>query len=369
MPHARSTGSDTLRDTLALLEDALDRVNTTENLTEFLEGAKVFWRYSAGNVLLLSSQAKQRGFRPSMVAGYREWEREGRHPLKRTRSLRILAPAMSRGYSITTPGSSEPTVVYRKVDIPAGSTVLGETTGRPRFTTAHVFDVSQTEGTPLPDRSHIALTPNEAAAALQTGLTRELVTAGFTVIVSDSQRGRTGGHTNHEAREVVIPGWMPSTDRAAILAHEYAHAMLHGPDDPLGRQYSLDTGARGMAEVEAEATAFLILAAHGIDSTERSSQYLAGWSDAVLEATTQRIPDDTAPGVEARPTRRSEVVRGALSRISSTAKTALMAIEPRTSGGKPGPAYAGINSEIAATAIATGPVVGIPDQSRTLGWG
>jgi antirestriction protein ArdC len=343
--------ADQMAESLEQLETALDSFNS-EDVARYLDSARMFWRYSATNIMLLTMQASERGIDPTMVAGFREWEREGRHPRKGSRSLMILAPMASRSYVVAHPGQTATTVVSRKADVPAGARIVDEVSGRPRFKAAHVFDVSQTDGEPIDtDRTPPPPEP-EAAAALHQILVEQLNAAGFTVRISDTQRGLSGGYTDFREMEVVLPSWVPDTHRTAVLAHEYAHAMLHGPDDPLGAQYNHSTESRGLAEVEAEATAYLILSAHGINSTSRSANYLAGWSDAVIDATpTMRAGGQT--------TKRSDVVRGVLGRITSTAKTALVASNPAQGGGKPPQRFAGLDQaaaqETLMKAAMTGP--------------
>lgn len=350
------TSAEKMAAALEDLETALDGFGAAD-VVRFLDSARVFWRYSPTNVLLLTMQATERGITPTMVAGFREWEREGRYPRKGSSSLMILAPMASRSYLVEEPGSTQKTVVARKADVPAGGTIVEEIVGRPRFKPAHVFDVSQTDGEPIVTDHTPPIGAEEAAAALTTVLTGQLHAAGFTVRTSPDQRGLSGGYTDFTAKEVVLPGWVSGVHQTAVLAHEYTHAMLHGPGDPLGAEYDHSAVSRGLAEVEAEATAYLILSAHGIDSTTRAASYLAGWSDAVLQATPSHKDSETGP-------RRSDVVRSVLGRITTTAKTALTASSHATGGGKPPQKFAGLDAAVTQESQLAAPRSG-PERTAT----
>lgn len=315
---------DVMSGMLEELAQSLDAIRSPDSLMSFLGQATVFWRYSASNILMLTMQAQERGVQPTLVAGFNEWKREGRAPRKGQHGFKILAPIASRGYELRLADGSV-TRVGTKKEIPADATITRELSGTTsRFRLATVFDVTQTDGTPIVLPS-TQLPESLAAATLYSRLGELCEDLGFEVRESSVQHSLADGITRYNAREIVVGDWLPMTERVAVLAHEYGHAVLHGPEDPLGAKYAHGSEHRGLAEVEAEAVAYVLLKAHGIDSTVRSAEYLAGWSDAVREATAQ---GGDAP-------KRSDIVRSVLSRITGASKTALMATDPPGNGGKP----------------------------------
>lgn len=343
---------DVKKDLLEQLGQTLDRVESSDSLRSFLDQGTRFWRYSASNIAMLVAQAEQRGMRPTLVAGFNEWKREGRAPRKGEHGLRILAPIASRSYkAVLADGST--TRFSQKQDVPTDATVTGVLSGlATRFRLATVFDVTQTSGEPivLPSRK---LPPSDRAAELYSRLGELCEDIGFTVRESAEQHSLSSGFTNHNDHEIVLGNWLPLEDRVAILAHEYGHAVLHGPTDPLGASYAHGTEHRGLAEVEAESVAYVILRAHDIDSTMRSAEYLAGWSDAVREATPLLRKTDAPP-------KRSDVVRSVLGRVMGASKTALMATEPPGNGGKPAHRHLDLDAGAAVTVDRerqTGPTV------------
>ena len=133
-----------------------------------------------------------------------------------------------------------------------------------------VFDVSQTEGTPLlvprPGRRS-----SVAAPQLWAALAAVARAHGFKVDVRDAQYGLTSGFTDFAQRQVQVGGWLNAEERTAVLAHELGHVLLHGPDDEVGRLYGSSADHRGLAEVEAESVAYTVLKAHGIDRGPQSA--------------------------------------------------------------------------------------------------
>ncbi len=80
------------------------------------------------------------------------------------------------------------------------------------------------------------------------------------------------GLTDFQARTVAVRTNMDEVAQVKTLAHELAHVMLHGPDNPNA------TGHRGVGEVEAESVALMIGAAHGMDTTAYTIPYVSGWA-------------------------------------------------------------------------------------------
>ncbi|HEY9263925.1 MAG TPA: ArdC-like ssDNA-binding domain-containing protein [Mycobacterium sp.] len=287
-----ASSDEVMGEMLEELAQSLDGIQSPNSLMSFLGQATVLWRYSASNIAMLAMQGKARGLQPTLVAGFNEWKREGRTPRTGQRGLKILVPTASRRYELKT-----------------------------------VFDVTQTEGTPIALPS-TQLPEAVAAATLYSRLAELCEDLGFEVRESSIQRGCNAVITMYDDRLIIIDNRLPLTERIEVLAHNYGHAALHGPDDPLSVKYADGAEHHGLAEVEAEAVAYVLLKAHGIDSTMRSSEYLAGWSDAVLEAAPLLSKEDEPP-------KHSDIVGAVLSRITGASKTALMATDPPGYGGKP----------------------------------
>ncbi|WP_207346336.1 hypothetical protein [Arthrobacter sp. E3] len=116
-----------------------------------------------------------------------------------------------------------------------------------------------------------------------------------------------------------------------MLAHELGHVMLHGPDDALGQLYGSSAEHRGLAEVEAESVAYIVLKAHGIDRGLQSSSYLAGWADAVIVAEADSI---ISPKAGCKLLSRTDIAKSVLARVTSASKSVLDFTSPVELGGR-----------------------------------
>ncbi len=300
-----------------LLSDAVDHPKQWHRL---LDASATMWRYSGGNVALLMMQMAQRGaVQPTLVAGYKEWERHGRYVLKGEHAVYVIAPRTSRITSAPddgkTSGSPEP-VLAEPGDGENRSRIVG-------WRGQAVFDVSQTEGEPLlvpiSGPQEIPLY-GDPYTQLWESLTAVARNARFNIVVSESQAGLADGYTDHVRRLISVGSWLDAEDRVATLTHELAHASLHVPGDAIGALYGSSAEHRGLAEIEAESVAYVVLRAHGINRGAQSSAYLAGWADAVIEAEADSILRCTR---ERKPMSRVDIAKSVLGRVTSVSKTIL----------------------------------------------
>jgi hypothetical protein len=139
-----------------------------------------------------------------------------------------------------------------------------------------VFDVSQTEGDPIPTVNQVEeLYGDDVPAGLFLGLADQVLAAGYTIedatveTFGDSRKG----DTNFLAKKVRLLDTLSPVMRAKTLAHELAHVLMHDPAQQ--KENALD---RRDIEVEAESAAYIVLAAAGLDTAEYAFGYVAGWS-------------------------------------------------------------------------------------------
>jgi antirestriction protein ArdC len=320
---------------IAVLTDGLHTileraVESPSHWQVLLDASATLWRYSGGNVALLMMQMAQRGTEePTLVAGFREWERHGRAVLKGEHALWVIAPRTARMQEFTLPdGTRQRTRVGEK--LPKGAVDEGKKTVITGWRGQAVFDVSQTQGTPL-------LVPRDqggrvvADAGLFAALRGVAQKHGFEVCVDDAQYGLTSGYTDFAKHIVQVGGWLSPEERTAVLAHELGHVLLHGPDDAVGRLYGSSADHRGLAEVEAESVAYTVLRAHGIDRGAQSASYLAGWADAVIETENGALERDAGGKL---PTSRVDIAKSVLGRVTAATKGILELTHPPGFGGK-----------------------------------
>lgn len=233
------------------LEQAINELGTESNWTSFLEISSRFINYSSFNLLLIFSQACKRGFTPSLVAGYRGWQKLGRHVIKGEKALYIFAPQIKRAV--------EPSEFER-----AGDT-LRKIDG---FRLVSVFDVSQTAGDELPvppepvllaeDDYHFVVALSRLAGYLES--------LGFSV--GFEKLDGVNGYTDFAHQVVRVRSDVANSQMLKTLVHETAHVLLH----PLSQV------SRAQAELEAESCAYLVCRLLGVDSSSYSFPYVARWS-------------------------------------------------------------------------------------------
>jgi hypothetical protein len=220
-------------DALNTLAALLDKGHS-DQLTAWLKTMARFHKYSWHNVCIIATQCPT----ATRVAGFHTWRTMRRFVRKGEKGIAILAPIIGRREA-------------ESVDT-NGRTVIG-------FRAAYVFDVAQTEGEPLPEPSDASGDPGVKTAALK----RAILERGVVVESVDDLGGALGISSGGCIR--LLNGLSPATE-FTTLVHEYAHELLHHVDD---RPTSRDT-----RELEAEAVAFVVGGAVGLDTADASRDYI-----------------------------------------------------------------------------------------------
>jgi hypothetical protein len=257
------------------LLDAVENLTTQQGWQQMLRTAAALPTYSPHNVLLITSQRPQ----AQAVAGFHTWKSLGRTVRKSEKGIAILAPVLRRGTS-TPPQTGQPGMQSPAGSSPAPPNLAGEPAGTPRrlvgFRVVHVFDISQTDGPDLPDPTPVLL-DGQAPAGLVDGLSSQVQDQGFQLIRHDFNiphpgQGAPNGVTDYLARTVIVRPDLSPAQTVKTLAHEVGHVLLHRPGQRPGDL------TRDQAEVEAESVAYVVTAAHGLDSSGYTIPYVAGWS-------------------------------------------------------------------------------------------
>jgi len=268
---ARRERLEAFHDTLS--EQVLTLTSSTA-WTDWLRTASRFHQYSFGNTVAIWMQRPD----ATQVAGYRTWQSLGRQVRKGEQGIQILAP-VTRRRSDETDQADDPDQRGKTGPAQAGSETSTEPAAGRRVVgvrIAYVFDISQTDGDPLPgtDAAHPTLLTGQAPEHLWDGLALQVDEAGFRLTL-DTLPGAANGLTSWSERHVLVHPELEDAQRVKTLAHELGHVMLHEPAD------LLDISAlacRGQKEVEAESVAFLVTSAHGMDTGQYSFPYVAGWA-------------------------------------------------------------------------------------------
>ena len=277
------------------LAEAVQSIQSGDDWKRFLDASRKFHTYSARNVMLILSQNPD----ATRVAGFRTWGEFGRHVRKGEKGLQILRPVIAKPRA---DDASDTTSKSATTDTTSKSAADPAAEGRPRivgYAVAHVFDVGQTDGEPLPEPPRVELLRGQAPAGLFDALAAEVESRGFTLhIARDAAAlGGANGQTNYADRTVHVRGDVDDAQQVKTLAHELAHVMMHDPAAGGGRP-----DCRGLIEVEAESTAYIVAAEHGLDTSDYSFGYVAGWAGedtAAIEKTAARVTETAGAIIEA----------------------------------------------------------------------
>lgn len=252
------------------LEQGIKDVFESERYKEYLTVMSKFHNYSFRNTFLIAMQKPD----ASHIAGFNAWKNDfDRHVKKDEKGIKIIAPSpykMKKEMEKIDPNTQQP--VKGKDGKPV--TEEQEIT-IPAFKVVSVFDVSQTEGKELPDIAVDALTGD--VAHYKEFFTALEQTAPVPVGFEKMENG-THGYYHLEDKRIAISEDASELQTLKTLIHEIAHARLHDIDlnAPVSEQQNRPD--RRTREVEAESIAYAVCQHYGLDTSDYSFGYVAGWS-------------------------------------------------------------------------------------------
>ena len=214
----------------------------SDTLIRYLDMLARFHKYSFGNCILIACQRPD----ATLVAGFERWRQLGRYVKKGEHGIAILAPVTYRRR--TCEASEEQDEAEARAE-----RVLG-------FRAVHVFDVSQTEGEPLAEFAATSGDPGQKLARLEEIVRGKGIELSYAPIPGGALGVSEGG------RITVLPTLSPA-ETFSVLAHELAHELLHRSER---RQETTKT----IRETEAEAVAYVVCRAVGLDCSTKSSDYI-----------------------------------------------------------------------------------------------
>lgn len=281
------------------LTDAVGALVTGDDWRRAMEFAAHFRSRSFSNTLLIFSQhnaayqeGRVPGPVPTYVAGFKQWLSLNRHVVKGQGGYAILAPVTAR-FASTTPENPDSWRRLGRGEKPQwGESVRSRMIG---LKPAHVWDISQTDGEPVPEPPRPRLLEGEAPEGLWDGLADQIVARGFELrLVSNARSiGGANGLTDYLTHEVSVRMDMDDAAQVKTLAHELGHVMLHSADN-------VDAGMhRGVAEVEAESVALMVGATHGLDTATYTVPYVSTWASDVPGRSPVEVVQATADRVRA----------------------------------------------------------------------
>ena len=252
------------------LEQGITELFDSERYKEYLKVMSRFHNYSFNNTLLIAMQKPD----ASLVAGFTAWKNNfQRNVIKGEKGIKIIAPSpfkVKQQMEKIDPHTRKPVMGKD------GKTVMEEKEVTiPAYKVVSVFDVSQTEGKELPDIAVDELTGDvdrykDFFIALEK---TSPVPIGFEKIT-----GGAHGYYHLEDKRIAIDEGMSELQTLKTAIHEIAHAKLHDIDLNAPKDEQQPRVDRRTREVEAESVAYTVCQHYGLDTSDYSFGYVAGWS-------------------------------------------------------------------------------------------
>lgn len=267
------------------LEKGISELFDSDRYKEYLSVMSKFHNYSINNSLLIAFQKPD----ASLVAGFTAWQKQFERNVKKgEKGIKIIAPApfkVKQEKEKLDPATRQP-VIGRD-----GKPVMEEQEVTiPAYKVVSVFDVSQTEGKELSNISVDSLTGNvehfkEVLAALEK-------TSPVAISFEDIAGGAHGYYSLKDKRIAIQEG-MSQLQTLKTAIHEIAHAKLHDIDLNAPKEERENRPDQRTREVQAESVAYTVCQHYGLDTSDYSFGYVAGWSSgremAELKASLETI--------------------------------------------------------------------------------
>ena len=252
------------------LEQGITELFESERYKEYLRVMSKFHNYSFNNTLLIAMQKPD----ASLVAGFSAWKNNfGRNVMKGQKGIKIIAPSpfkIKQEMEKTDPNTGKPVIGKDGKPITEEKEIM-----IPAYKVVSVFDVSQTEGRKLPDIAVDELTGDvDRYKDFFTAIEKTSpVPIGFEKIPGGSH-----GYYHLGDKRIAIQEGMSELQTLKTAIHEIAHAKLHDIDLNVPENEQKPRVDRRTREVEAESVAYTVCQHYGLDTSDYSFGYVAGWS-------------------------------------------------------------------------------------------
>ena len=262
--------ADKLKEITDRLEQGIKELFDCDRYKEYLRVMSKFHNYSFNNTLLIAMQKPD----ASLVAGFQSWKNNfKRNVVKGEKGIKILAPSpfkIKQEMEKIDPATQKPVIGADGKPVKEEKEIT-----IPAFKVVSVFDVSQTEGKELPDIAVDMLTGDvecfkDVFAALEK---TSPVPIGFEKI-----EGNSHGYYHLEEKRIAIDEGMSELQTIKTAIHEIAHAKLHDIDPNAPKEEQAGRPDRRTREVQAESVAYAVCQHYGLDTSDYSFGYVAGWS-------------------------------------------------------------------------------------------
>ena len=249
------------------LEQGIKELFESEKYKTYLNTMSKFHNYSFNNTMLIAMQKPD----ATLVAGFKAWQKNfDRHVKKGEKGIRILAPAP---YKIKEERDNIDPVTQELLLDKDGNPQKEEVEITiPAFRAVSVFDVAQTDGKPIPE-----LAAKELLSDVEgyQDMIRAVEAISPVPIELEEIAGDSKGYYDREAKRIAVQENMSESQTLKTMIHEVAHSKLHSKEVEQDEQMRKD---RNTKEVEAESIAYTVCQHFGVDTSDYSFGYIAGWS-------------------------------------------------------------------------------------------
>ena len=258
---------DKVKEITARLEQGIQAIFDSDRYKEFLTAMSKFHDYSLNNTILIAMQGG------NLVKGYSQWQKEfDRHVKSGEKGIKIFAPAPYKVKKLV--DKIDPDTRKPILDSDGKTVKEEKEVTVPAFKVVTVFDISQTEGKEFPD---LSVKPLLADVEQYEDFFAALEKASPVPIAFEQITNGANGYFSLTDKRIAIKEGVSELQAVKTAIHEIAHAKLHDVDlnAPLEEQNRVDRRSR---EVQAESVAYTVCQHFGLDTSDYSFGYVAGWS-------------------------------------------------------------------------------------------
>ena len=271
----KQSNKDRIKEITAGIEQGIKELFESDRYRQYLSTMSRFHKYSLNNVMLIHSQRPD----ATLVAGFNKWKNQfGRHVKKGERGIQILAPVPFK--KKVDEVKLDPHTQAPMLDKDGNLVKEEKEVSVPMFKVVSVFDVSQTDGKPLPVLAHSLSGDVQQYEVFMEALRR---TSPVPIVIAHTDRD-VDGFFDLTAQQITIQDGMSQVQTICAGVHEIAHSKLHNYDkmtelaDDGVTVLAPEEKDRHTEEVEAESISYAVCQYFGIETADNSFGYIASWS-------------------------------------------------------------------------------------------
>lgn len=265
----KQNNKDRLKEITASIEDGIKELFQSDNYAQYLQTMSRFHRYSVNNQVLIHMQKPD----ATLVADFNKWKNQfGRDVVKGEHGIKIIAPTPFK--KKIEQEKLDPDTQLPVLDADGKVVTEEKTIQILMYRPVAVFDVSQTEGKPLPQLVH-----DLAGNVANYEMFMEALRRSSPVPISiEVMNGKMDGYFDLEHQDIAIRKDMSEVQTVSAVIHEMGHALLHNRTKETEQTAEQEKLSRNTEEVQAESISYAVCAYYGIATGENSFGYIASWS-------------------------------------------------------------------------------------------